>query len=262
MIYTYLGEEHIEEIPGRPGSYRIAYGDWVYLGDTMTSALTVFKRYLALLLEYGKPSAKFRSVVWSCQNGRKVRIPGPYESQYKDFNRYLYDKIADPRFVKIIGHELSKEAKKFLFNYLSAGNFIAVPEHFNAQRSNYGEWDTADRPLWKVYQYFQNGHDDSYLYALFSYEQDTATAYCKQWFADAGITSWERFVSVNLLQPFVNRSMKPIALKTGKAVDDLTADDFLPNTLWECERFFKTANTAIEKRGQLILEKINEGVDA
>ena len=158
---------------------------------------------------------------------------------------------------------MSDESKKFLDNYLKAGNMIAVPEFFNKTRSNGGEWDTVDRMLWKIYQYFENGKNDRYLNGLFSGKREAREAAlnkCKLWFMDAGFNSWPIFVEKNLLQPFVDEdnNWKPISLKTGKAISLKISEDYMPmpTTLTECEVFFKTANNGIGKRCRLIWEKI------
>lgn len=252
LIYDYLDLDEKNRCKTKSDRY--------YSGDFTTSAITSFKLYLQYKLQEGNVSMEF-SKLFALKNGIICTPPSVPEDDYKGLTDYIYKNISNSEFVHTVSNELTGEVNSFIYNCFKSGNFIAVPECFNSPRSNFGNWDTVDRMMWKIYQYFENGKDIEYLKQLFKHDQDEAACNCINWFEDAGINSWEDFVRVNLLAPFTDDNLVPICLKTGEAIKlPITEQKYepMPANLAECEVFFKTVNKGIIKRSDLIWDKINK----
>lgn len=267
----------------------------LYRGDAMTSAWTVFREYLYQLWKVEPVDSPFRKLF--SKSRYRNTLATLNENDPYNFQSYFFKLIIhDPASLYIIDSKISPEAKAFLENYLNAGNFIAVPEGFNTSRSNGGQWDTVDRILWKIYQYFELSKNDTfYLYQLLNLEvfaekytenewsqltynrkqaknyADKIVKNCIDWFNDAKINSWQDFVEKHMLEPFVDKEneWKPISLKTGGIIEEKdlirTKDtektgDYnpMPSTISECETFFKTVNKGIKERNKLIWERCKE----
>ena len=250
----------------------------IYRGDTMTSAITVFKKYLYCLWESENGTSAFKGL-FEKHSLNKLQVPKLIEDEYYDFNDYLFDKIiTDAYFAKTIYDEMSQSARKFLDNWQKIGNFIPVPPLVNISRCNPGDrkrvgyWDTADRMLWKIYQYFhlrdkKGKYDKQYLAQMFSKNKEEATENTVNWIGDCGGT-WESFVEQNMLEAFVTKKgLIPKALKCSQSSEVEVAindgninEDYknpLPETAEEFECFFANANAWIELRSIAIQEKIN-----
>ena len=305
MLHDWLGgTKNIKPQPKNNRIYEIVIGNGdCYHGDTITSAWTVFRKYLELLwLDVKeKSSEKYKNCMENFLgisnrgtlatvskndiDDKKIIKSNKYteviNKYYNGNNKYLiYDDSLDvneyfpllvlenPELLNTIYNEMSTDAKNFLDNYMKSGNFIAVPECFNASRSNGGKWDTVDRMLWKIYQYFNNKDHMKYLYQMFKGKKvEKAVDNCTNWFQDSGVAlkeyPWKEFVKDNLLMPFVDINTpdwKPISLKTGKVIElEITADyEPMPEDLEECEKFFETVNKGIEERNKLIWERCKE----
>lgn len=247
-----------------------------YRGDTMTSAWTPFRKYLELLLDGTDDSLhEYKSIMMQLfkkDEGGTLYTTMINNEEYDNFRVAACLQLllsTNRNFLETVDKVISEEAKKFLDNYMKSGNFIAVPECFNASRSNGGQWDTVDRMLWKIYQYFCNGNDSKYLYEMFTKNKCVAVENCLKWFEDSGINKedininrWKKFVKENLLEPFVDLDTpdwKPISLKTGAPISE-DDEDYrpMPEDLGKCEKFFETVNKGIEERNKLIWEKCKE----
>ena len=262
MMYDWLDGNTIQWQPGSCVKYCVmgkqgkeGKGN-LYYGDTMTSAWTVLRKYLFCLWEKEPQNSNLRGYFFS--NGQELTTYSKNDP-YKGFTDYFFKLlIRNKDVLDVLEEKVCVVAKEFLDNYLKAGNMIATPEKFNVPRSNNGRWDTVDRMLWKIYQYFKNGKDKAFLFQMFTEEKDAAVTNCLNWFKDAGIDKWEDFVEENLMMPFVDKDLRPISLKTGKAIELGIREDYkpMPTSIEECEVFFETANKGIEERSRLIWEKI------
>ena len=244
-----------------------------YRGDTLTSAWTIFSMYLSFLWDKEKGNSDFRQLFGKSQEGKLTTILPKDDPTYDSFMDYFFKLVVEnPYGISVVESKISSAATDFLSNYLRIGNCIEVPEGFNVARSNKGQWDTVDRMLWKIYQYFCNGNDSKYLYEMFTKNKCVAVENCLKWFEDSGINKedininrWKKFVKENLLEPFVDLDTpdwKPISLKTGAPISE-DDEDYrpLPTTIIECEKFFETANKGIKERNILIWKKCKDNYE-
>lgn len=235
-----------------------------YGGDTLTSAITVFKRYLAAKIGAGEAEPLkdyFEATKAGVLASGDLRPDKLFEVKIRYADEGGQAGIA---FSQMVGEVLSEEAKKFLKNYLTLGNFLPVPPGFNSQRSNYGKWDTVDRMLYVLYGYFvEESEGTSSLANLFlgGEKLPASVENVQKWMEDFGVSgrgmdNWCKFTEANHFTPFLDESHRPIALKTGKAIqktDFLSgrfAGSLLPSTVAEHEIFFANANRCIEQRGR------------
>ena len=83
-----------------------------------------------------------------------------------------------------------------------------------------------------------------------------------------GAEAWNALVECHLMQPFCRLDEKgtyiPVCMFNGRPLDDYFKKPydqkqlkFLPDSLKECECFFRTCNTATIERSRLIQQKIN-----
>lgn len=237
-----------------------------FKGDTMTSAITIIKRYLGLL--------------WSEINQCPELLQ---EEKYRCFHA-LFDKVSSQgipvskkgawlNYCKensdVIWNALGDECKMFLKNYFMFGNYMCIPGEsykltekmatsFNMARSNYGKWDSIDTLLIKMYKYFET-RDQKILESLFTAKQAEITKETIRWIDNFDMTNWQEFVKKNLLEDFVNEvDLKPISLKTGKSFCDTNAKYYnpIPNSIKEYNTFFKELSIRIYKRSERILKQL------
>lgn len=264
LLYNWLGiEKNIHLQDGSSFKYQITSKEGItYLGDTMTSAWTFLKKYLYLLWNSENASVEYKKLFE--KSNSNLTIPKNKDMDcYETLFDYLAENIiSDNSFLNIIDTETSGEAKAFLENYLKAGNCIVASQDFNKERSGFGKLDTVDRMLWKIYQYF-NEKDARYLYQLFNNakNKEKSVQNFKAWMSDAKITSWNNFITNNVLEPFVDMNdneKRPISMKTGVCItDDITVDyNPMPETIEEFEVFFKNLNTRITLRSRLLWNKV------
>jgi hypothetical protein len=279
MLYDFLREGSIQFQKTLLYKYEINSKGKIYRGDTLTSAWTVFKKYLTYLWEKNDiPQSYFVKYKGT------IEVPDDKDKLfYKTLKDYVIDRgTHEDDFRKTIFGVMSYAAKEFLNNYMTSGNYIVVPEYFNVERSNGGEWDTADRMLCKLFQYYHYKDKDDKeeaekrLAQMFSVKGKDlkqkeknlkqSVDYCVQWLKDSQATSWDKFIEIHCLQDFVGeieegekgKYGQPISLKTKESIDcciDVEYDP-MPKTLEACETFFQTANEKILARGKRIYEKI------
>jgi hypothetical protein len=284
-VYKFLSGKNIT--PHANGGYGIkAEGDMVYRGDALTSAWTVFKKYLTFLWYEKNISSLYEElfVEFIDKKGRRtIAVPADKDKpSYSCLKDYVTDRGTDTQnkgFHNIIFNVISSDAKEFLNNYMTAGNYIAIPEHFNSERSNWGEWDTVDRMLWKLFQYYhykdKDGDEEAkkYLKQMFNVKYEAKLAIsvnnCLKWLEESGADSWDEFIKIHCLQDFVYETKEgeygcPLSLKTGEpikkeeSIDCCIDDEYdpMPKNLEDCETFFKTANEKILARSKRICDKI------
>lgn len=276
MMYDFLSENNIQLQFKEQYKYEIKNGEnIVYRGDTITSAWTAFKNYLTFLWFKKGISPLYRELFIEYVNKKGIPIKGTItipndkdKPSYKSLIDYVIDRgTNDEEFCKIIYSTISGDAKNFLNNYMTAGNYLCIPGNtysgvsFNTARSNGGKWDTVDLFLWKIYQYYHTG-DKKYIEMIFTSNQTQLAQDFMRWVHDFGITCWNEFITIHCLQDFVEscgdgKYGKPISLKTGNPIEEINGGyDPIPKNLEECETFFKTASKRIPLRTQRIFKKI------
>ncbi len=194
----------------------------LFKGDTMTSVFTPLKEYF-----------KLKSGI-QCTS-----------SKTEDWEVYWLKNID--------AIDISESAADFIYWGYSFANFLPVPEHFNAGRSNCGKWDSWDLTLIQIYQwYLDNPQMDSQtdnraLEKLFKCTRNTevAVSYCTEWLKS--FHSWENFVEQNYMQSFILPDGRP-----KKFFQNHTLEYKLPKTLDEYEAFFKNAVSCIAEREKLL----------
>lgn len=291
MMYNWLD---INSIQWQPGSYTkycvMSILGNQYYGDTMTSAWTVFRRYLFYLWDKEPEESCFRELFDRDEKVEQLVTPEYKEYKaalkkgevsetqltYPTFQDYFYKLIIHkPQALEIIEERTSARSKNFLNNYMMPGNFIVVPCGFNYERSGRGhaaDLDTVDRMLWAIYHYFRcikNKNEieaQKYLNKLFAKIADNqakmnmSVSNFKNWLKDAEIHTWDEFTAQNCMDPFVSKEDgKPISLKTGKQIPEDDKDyDPMPKCIDECECFFKTVNDGILERNQLVWKRCRD----
>lgn len=275
-IYTYLKDGEITPRPETNAEYSINLRAPArkYGGDTLTSALRIFKLYLYFLRQQANEEDEFCRWVSCTKKRHYVCIPADKDSSaYKNFNSYLYDRIDE--LAEPIGRMLSEDCKQFLSNVWNQGNMMPVPEFFNRARASFWYGDTVDRLLTYLYYYFLSNGDEKYLVLLLCNKRDNedAVAKAKAWITEVcgekkGKEAWNSFVEIPFLQPFCQLDEDdvyvPLCMYNGKPLQkglknpyDKKQLKFLPGSLQECESAFRTLNTAIQERSKLIQEAIH-----
>lgn len=250
--------------------YQVEHNGHTYRGDTMTSAWTVWRRYMEQKFDKTVPS-ELKNIIYFTSSGVFCTPPKSDAKSFKDY----FDKeiVSKPdfckSFLKVADDYMSEDAKKFFKLYWSVGNFLLVPLGFNNGRSDFGEKDTADYMLWVIYRYFESVKStwmnfENPLVGLLSCQ---SIRNCELWFSDF-IDPWKNFLETHLLQDFVedfdDNKLCPISYKLStrdkKVPINIIAKNGkyfpLPHTSEEFENFFATANSCIKKRGQRIRDKI------
>lgn len=218
-------------------------------------------------------SEQFKALFAENKETREIEPPEGEKEQ--KLERYVWKNI------DVISEEMRTESKAFYQNIFNCGNYIAVPAgdwsaSFNMQRSNYGLWDTVDRMLWKIYQYFISGKNEQYLKEMFVDKKEAVCKYVLQWFADFSVDSWDDFVEVHYFQDYVRENESdmgtkygaPVSLKWSRMngesnkvvyIDDILEleSDYEPMPSGgEFENFFLSANYFLNRRTARIYEKI------
>lgn len=251
---------------GSYGKYEIICQENTYRGDTMTSLWTVIRLYLTEMWFSSDSSEQFKKIFEQYRN--VLCIPKNREDEYKNFQSYVEQNMAkDNEFFTIVFNEIAKspELVSLISSYFLAGNYIEVPLEFNANRSNAGKWDTVDRLLWKIFQYYSTG-SDVLLESLFSNLGVNTIANTKAWLQKN--KSWNLFIENHCLQDFVvnlgnGKYGKPYSLITGKEIacnnDELRYEP-IPKGLKELESFCINNSNMIKARTKRMRYKLqNQG---
>lgn len=261
LMHEWLIHPTIQKQEGYARKYEIKNGSGtIYRGDTMTSAWPFIKEYLTRLwFETPDSDKKFKLLFDRYKEGI-IKVPDEKDSErYKGVKDYLYDQIiSNEEFLEIIEGRISKEARAFLDNYHKPGNMIICPKKFNKKRAGYqARYDTVDRMLWAIYNYFQT-NEKKYLEKLFN-KKDESIKNFEKWMDEANITKWSDFVEDNLLDDFVeDETQIPLSMKTGKPIEDSEDYDPMPKSLNEFEEFFSNLNQKIKARTKRIYTKITD----
>lgn len=289
LMHEWLIYPTIQKQKGYARKYEIKNGSGtIYKGDTMTSAEIFFKKYLTCLwfAKFASDASgvsdtsdvsdasddsdvsdasdkEFQSLFE--RHGNAIKVPDDKDSKrYGGLKDYLYDQIiSNEEFLEIIEGRISKEARAFLDNYHKPGNMIICPKKFNKERAGYqARYDTVDRMLWAIYNYFQT-KEKQYLEKLFrkveGNDLETSIKNFEKWMDEANITKWSDFVGDNLLDDFVEKGTQiPISMKTGKPIEDSEDYDPMPKSLDEFEKFFSNLNQKIKARTKRIYTEIKD----
>lgn len=246
--------------------YEIVCKENTYRGDTMTSLWTVMRFYLTEMWFSNDSSKQFKEIFERRYNN--LCIPKNREDEYKNFQSYVEQNMAkDNEFFTIVFNEIVKSEKltEFASSYFLAGNYIEVPLEFNTNRSNSGKWDTVDRLLWKIFQYYTTG-SDVLLESLFSNLGVNTIANTKAWLQKN--KSWNLFIENHCLQDFVvnlgnGEYGKPYSLITGKEIacnNDVLKYEPIPKDLKELESFCINNSNMIKARTKRMGYKLqNQG---
>ncbi|MEA4804647.1 hypothetical protein [Acetobacterium wieringae] len=252
----------IEEQMDNKSNYSIKLNDSLEIrGDWLTSPLHIIKLYMGFLWEehmkYDSCSPYARLYK---RTTRKHLLFAP-EGKWEE---YCYEN-AD-----IIWDSFDEEAKIFLVNTISAGNFINMPIYINPCRCKaFGGDDTIDTLLWKMYCSFTlctEGNSnalDNYLKKAFSGKnQELARENVKNWIKLYD-NSWDKFIEYNYLssmvfktnnkcgRPFdLRKEKQPISLRIGEEYNPL------PKSIEECRSMFKNYNSVVDIRTIEIFEKV------
>lgn len=237
--------------------YEIERKGYIYRGDTMTSALTVVKKYLALLwTEIGQMGEHGRSQeqqkYFELFNGKSKR--GLLYVREGTWVSYCH-KHAD-----IINEVMSQNSLDFLKSYMTSGNYLLLPgKDFNTARSAFGQKDTADCLLWYIYRYFAYMKEgeiqmaEACLLEAFGGNKQ-AVQDCQYWFVELDTTDWDSFVEKHIFDAYLQNNV-PISLKTGSAITSDFKGKYnpMPKSIQECEKFFEKANDFSVARGKALL---------
>lgn len=262
LMHEWLIHPTIQKQEGYARKYEIKNGSGtIYRGDTMTSAWPFIKEYLDCLYKHKNTSNEFEKSFTLSKRGRLATD----DPRYKELKKYFYDQIiSNEAFLAIIENTISNEARAFLDNYHKPGNMIICPTNFNKERIGnlQASFDTVDRMLWAIYNYFQT-NKDQYLEKLFKKVTgdalDTSKDNFKHWMDEAKIKTWSKFVEINLLDDFVEKDTQiPISMKTDKPIEDSEDYDPMPETPDEFEAFFSNLNRRIKARTKRIYTKITD----
>ena len=261
LMHEWLIYPTIQKQKGYARKYEIKNGSGtIYKGDTMTSAWPFIKEYLDCLYKHKNTSNEFEKSFTLSKRGRLATD----DPRYKELKKYFYDQIiSNEAFLAIIENTISNEARAFLDNYHKPGNMIICPKKFNKERAGYqARYDTVDRMLWAIYNYFQT-KEKQYLEKLFrkveGNDLETSIKNFEKWMDEAKIKTWSKFVEINLLDDFVEKDTQiPISMKTDKPIEDSEDYDPMPETPDEFEAFFSNLNRRIKARTKRIYTKITD----
>ena len=254
-----------------------------YRGDTLTSTITVLKKYLGFLWKSQDEKSSFKDLFVGVQEWGD---PKPPENYPKNLTEYFKENA------QIIWEIIGQDVGAFFRANFKAGAYICIPGHsYKTTKKNwesfntgwagecYAEWDTADMKLWRIYQYFhpEEGKTGDIKPAFKSRElegqsgclADKLADDFETWLKDFSTPTWTEFIESHCLQDFVecieysdeNKVYgKPISLKTGMpiACETNAAYDAMPSCLDECELFFRTAGRLIEKCSKRIIDKAGQ----
>ena len=268
LMHDWIGEITIQKQEKSDRKYELKNSSGrTYKGDTLTSAWSFFKQYLNCLYKDQEISEKFKTLFDQSKNGSIAIDSDEYERLEKFFHEEV---ISNNTFLAIVENTISNEAKVFLDNCYKAGNLIVCPENFNVERSGTqynSDLDTIDRMLWAIFNYFKAKEEkekEYYLKKLFIKVTTDgfklSKASFENWLKDTNVNSWNDFIEVHLLEPFVDSEKMPISMKTGKPIEESESKDYtpMPKTLNQFETFFSNLNERINKRNELIYKKCRE----
>lgn len=230
--------------------YLLKCGDTIYRGESMNSGGNILKRSLQL-------SEGYRD------NCEKLGIKGAFSKNYRHFLDNI-DKFNIEADVELLN--------EFLGLTHSMGDFIAVPEYFNAERNSLTSdyWDLA---LYNIELWYDT-KNDMYLTRFLNEIRNNSKAYqdgkrildfVKPWLEMFG--SWESFVELNFLQPFVDENNKPVPFWdnhfknyekhfiSGKPSLRKVVE---PQSIDEVNQFLEKATQMIIDRGELISNYLKE----
>ena len=222
----------------------------IYRGDTLTSAWTIFKKYLICLWYQETNNNDFKKLFISEKDyygNLSIGIPDEYKKKIKsakmlDYFIFRCKEVCEGKtFCDIINETTSIDAQKFLNIYMTPGNYIMIPKYFNCERSYFGEWDTVDRLLWKFYQYYyyknvENNVDkakrviESIFYLTEKNLQskqkhmELSVCNCLKWLDRVGAKTWEDFINIFSFESFVVNNV-PISLVSGKPIERKQKND-------------------------------------
>lgn len=245
--------------------YEIKRNKTRFKGDTLTSALHIFKLYLGCLwkridnndeLKREKKYQKFYELFpYISKNGVPVAPIG-------EWNEYCLDNS------DIIWNVMDESAKQFFRCYNMFGNYMRIPGNsykigsrwtsFNMARSNKGKWDTIDTLLGKIYAYYKN-NDLRYLSTIFTDKQDEITQETLLWLQE--FPNWSSFIEKNALSAFVDKyTLVPISLKTGYPIqiEKINSYDAIPKNYQEFLIFFEQFSNRVILRNENIYMKLSE----
>lgn len=271
LIYPYLNDKQISLQKTSKYKYEFNVDNFIYKGDTLTSALTVIKKYLGFLWKEIDNSKEMKDIekyqaFYNLFDGVSSKdIPIAKKGKW---NEYCYNNA------EIIWNAMDDSAKLFLKNYMKLGNYICIPGNtykcknsdkyvsFNTARSNYGTWDTVDTLLWKIYQYFET-KDIKYIEEIFTCNKKQLTSDFLKWNEDFNIHSWDDFIEVHKLQGFIS-DRRPVSLKDGNPIQLDIGKNYnaIPTNYDECLKFFETSKDAINYRTKNLYEYIINKVES
>ena len=230
-------------------------------GDWLTSPLHIIKLYMGLLWEKEKKQEKSEKVQFVNLFDRTTRAHLLY-APVGTWEEYCY-KNSD-----IIWDSFDDEAKEFLLNTISAGNFIMMPIYINPCRCmSFGGDDTVDTLLWKMYNCFnlKNEEDkfNDYLKNAFSGNKAEEARKNIVYWMNIFNNSWDTFVKYNFLEGFVKYNGgqfgRPIDLRSGKEIDLDIGEKFspMPRDIAEFKNMFINYNKYVEARKNKIYELVS-----
>lgn len=247
--------EEVENQQGCKQMYSIKLKSGVEMrGDWLTSPLHIIKLYMGLL--------------WESESKERSGVYKEYTSLFEKTTKghllcaprgtwveYCYENS------DVIWKTFDEEARTFMKNVVSAGNFISMPIYVNPCRcKKFGKNDTLDTLMWKLYccfrykmQYDEGGLNE-YLSTAFCGEHgEEARKNVISWMQIYN-NSWDEFVRYNYMTNFVEKDGniygKPIDLRTGKAIDLEIGAEYnpLPADIATCRKMLKNYNDLVNKR--------------
>lgn len=272
MYYLQGFENFISLQFGSHKKYEISIPNYSmrFRGDTLTPAIYLIKRYLGCLwkeicssdeMKENERYGKFYNIFFEIAPDHEV-LKAPNDDWFK----YNYDN-AD-----IIWNAMGKEAQDFLFNWLTTGNFIAMPIYINPSRSslNGKREDTVDTLLWNIYKFYYFYESEGAFSAKQHVENIMSGKY-KEKAVENFIKwmemhmTWNEFINMYCLQDFVEvlgdgKYGRPISMKTGQLIDCQIKENYYakPNTLKQYESFFRNVNKKIQLRSERIFNIIDK----
>ena len=216
-IYTILWDERYLDFRGR-----------FITGNTMNSANTTFNRYVQL-----SPYNKFK---------QEKAVLGTISLYYSnnEFKTHLNS---------------NNNLVEFINSYHTLGNFIPFPVGCNSpRRVSSSIRDYWDLTIACVYNYYAENKNkikrkENELYSLEDFLDGENLIRFKDWLDEFG--GWKTFVEDNYMSSFIDKNGKPKELWKGHFDGAV-----LPETIDQCNEYFKNASEWILKRGELMVEAI------
>ena len=244
--------------------YEIRKDGMRFKGDTLTSALYPIKLYLGCLWEKVhenkrlQANEKYLEFYHLFNYVTKTGIPVAPEGEWIEYCLKHSD---------IIWNVMGEPVKQFLRSYMMFGNYMRIPGNsyltgkkrwmsFNTARSNRGKWDTVDTLLIKIYAFYKR-HDATCIESIFTEQHRAIAQETVSWLKE--FKDWETFLEENCLYTFVNSdSLIPICMKTGKAINDGSVEqyDAIPRSYQEFLIFFGQLAERIQARNVCLHKKI------